>query len=213
MVLIIRNGSPIGRCLFLPAQRSLYRANGQQLIDRSTRPLGAEVKPHQRRTMLPSCWSCTTPVRRGSRQRQGADSRLAPRPMGRFQDGDRDGATWADQTLCDCDVTSDTLSTPVRQPRGITADSPITWRAAPLPATESTAAVAADSPISWRAAAVPIAQSAAAPSDRQAPGAADPFAASNAPPQPMSRSASTRPGGGTTDSKRTGSSSTGSSRS
>jgi hypothetical protein len=84
----------------------------------------------------------------------------------------------------------------------IAADSPITWRAAPLPTAESTAAVAADSPISWRAAALPITESVASPSDGQAPGAADWVAASNAPPQPMSRSAFARLDGGTTDSRK-----------
>jgi hypothetical protein len=103
-----------------------------------------------------------------------------PDPMGRFQDRDRDGTTSA----------------------AIAADSPISWRAAPLPTTESTATVAADSPISWRAAALPITESAAAPSDGQAPGAADWVSASNAPPQAVSRNAFAGTDGGTTDSKK-----------
>jgi hypothetical protein len=125
-----------------------------------------------------------------------------PDPMGRFEHRDPDGATWADRTSSDCDVTSDPLSAPLRRTSAaIEAESPISWRAAPLPTTESTAA-AADSPICWRAAALPITESPAVPSDGQAPGAADWVAASNAPSQRTSRSAFASTDGDTTDSKK-----------
>jgi len=124
-------------------------------------------------------------------------------PMGRFQDRDRDGATWSDQTSSDCDVTSASLSAPLYPTSAaIAADSPISWRAAPLPTTESAAVVAADSPISWRAAALPITESAVAPSDGHAPGVADWVAASNAPAQPVSRSAFASTDDATADSKK-----------
>jgi hypothetical protein len=125
-----------------------------------------------------------------------------PDPMGRFQDRDRDGATWGDQTSSECDVTCAPLPAPLRPtPAAIAAESPITWRAAPLLTAESRAA-AADSSISWRAAALPITESAAAPSDGQSRDAADSVAVSNAPPQPVSRSVFAHPDDGTTDSKR-----------
>jgi hypothetical protein len=82
-------------------------------------------------------------------------------------------------------------------------ESPIFWRAAPLPVTESPAAIAADSPIAWRAAPLPATRPTADASDDPAPGAPDGMAAPAAPPEWMSPGAlGTRGSGVATDPKR-----------
>ena len=92
---------------------------------------------------------------------------------------------------------------PIPLPTMAADEPPIFWRAALLPATESTAAIAADSPIAWRAAPLPATGPAADASDDQAPGAPDGMAAPVAPPEWMSPGAfGTRGSGGATDPKR-----------
>ena len=82
-------------------------------------------------------------------------------------------------------------------------ESPIFWRAAPLPVTESPAAIAADSPIAWRAAPLPATRPTADASDDPAPGAPDGMAAPVTPPEWMSPSAlGTRGSGVATDPRR-----------
>ncbi len=124
-------------------------------------------------------------------------------PTGRFHDRCSDGAAWADRTSSECEATTDPLSAPPHPTSAAMAiDAPIAWRAAPLLTTDSTAPIAPDSPISWRAPAVPTTEPVAAPAADQAPGAAGAVAAANAPPEPTSRGAHARRGGGRTDTRR-----------
>jgi Protein of unknown function (DUF2510) len=54
-------------------------------------------------------------------------------PTGRFQCRYWDGATWTDQASSDGEVTSDPLfAPPISTSAAHAADSPFTWRAAPL---------------------------------------------------------------------------------
>ena len=54
-------------------------------------------------------------------------------PTGRFQYRYWDGATWTDETSSDGEVTTDPLfAPPVSTSAALVADSPFTWRAAPL---------------------------------------------------------------------------------
>ena len=129
---------------------------------------------------------------------------------GRVRHRYRDAAPWTDQTSSNGEGTTDPcIAPPPPTSAAVAAASPITWRAAPLPTSESAAAVAADSPITWRAAPLPATESAAAPSDEQAsdeqaPGAADGIAAPSAPPERTSPSAPAQRGGGTRNAKRSG---------
>jgi len=54
-------------------------------------------------------------------------------PTGRFQYRYWDGATWTDETSSHGEVTTDPLfAPPVSTSAALVADSPLTWRAAPL---------------------------------------------------------------------------------
>ena len=92
---------------------------------------------------------------------------------------------------------------PLATSPAVAADSPVSWRAAPLPSTEWTVPITAESPIHWRAAPLRTAGSAVAPSDDQVPGPADGIAASMSPPEPASPRTLAHRNRGTTDTKRT----------
>ena len=123
--------------------------------------------------------------------------------MGGFQDRDWDGAPCADQASSGREVTTDLLSVPPHATSaghcGRFADHLAGCTASN---TEPTAAVEADSPISWRAAALPITESATASSDEPAPGAPAGIAVTNASTEPTSRSAVAHRTGGTTSTTR-----------
>jgi hypothetical protein len=91
---------------------------------------------------------------------------------------------------------------PLPTSAALASDSPISWRAAPLPTFEWTAPITADSPIHWRAAPLRTTGSAVVPSHHQPPGAARGIAAATSPPEAASRALAQR-SGGTADTKQT----------
>jgi hypothetical protein len=137
----------------------------------------------------------------GSRVDDDGQTRWHADPMRRFQDRYSDWAT--DQASSGCEVTTDSLLPPLH-PTAVAfrTDSPIRWRAAPVPATESTAPGEVGSPISWRAAPLPKTGSAACPSDDQASRAANGMATSRATPETTAPNALADSSADATETKR-----------
>jgi hypothetical protein len=194
-----------GVVFFSQSSRSCIDANGQLLTERvdETAGCGGEVttdERHRRGAFVLVHDAATEGLRMVDEARTvGWHDNL----MGGFQDRDWNGAPCADQTSSGCEVTTDLLSVaPHATPAGRCGRFADHLACCTASNIESTAAVEADSPISWRAAALPITESATASSNEPAPGAAAGIAATNASTEPTSRSALAHRAGATTSTKR-----------